>query len=137
MAGNAPITCALLGICTVATNAAAAQEMQAKPTVPVMITANEDSDACGMTGVARGLDPRGDGFLAVKAGPGLRYKRIDRLYNGDQVYICGISGRWFAIVYTRDRTDCNVSTPWARSMAYTGPCRSGWAHKRWIKPIAG
>jgi hypothetical protein len=131
------IICTLLGMCAVPASAAVAEEAQVKLAVPVMITARKDYDACGTTGVARGLDPRGDGFLAVKAGPGLRYKRIDRLYNGDQVYICGTSGRWFAIVYTRDRTDCNVSTPWARSMVYTGPCRSGWAHKRWIKLIAG
>jgi hypothetical protein len=133
MTSKTPMTCALL----VLASAAVAQEAQVKPAVPVMITANEDYDACGMMGVARGLDPRGDGFLAVKAGPGLRYRRIDRLYNGDQVYICATYGPWFAIVYKRNQIDCNVSTPWPRSMAYTGPCRSGWAHKRWIKPTAG
>jgi hypothetical protein len=38
-------------------------------------------------GVVLGLDPRGDGFLAVKAGPALRYKRIDKLYNGEEAYL--------------------------------------------------
>jgi hypothetical protein len=96
-------------------------------------------DPCG-NGVVMGLDPRGDGFLAVKAGPGLNYDRIDKLYNGAQVYICGSRGDWFAIVYDRAgewTAGCNVMSPWPRSMPYTGPCRWGWVHRRWIEVVAG
>src|SRR5215468_4931063 len=95
-----PMTCIVLGSCTVMASAAAMEEAKVRPAVPVMITANEDGDACA-NGVVHGLDPRGDGFLAVKAGPGLGYKRIDKLYNGEQVYLCGFKGDWFAIVYTK------------------------------------
>jgi hypothetical protein len=132
------MTWTVIGSCTAGASAAAAEEARVRPVVPVMITANENSDVCG-NGLVRGLDPQGDGFLAVKAGPGLGYKRIDKLYNGEQVYLCGFKGDWFAIVYTKrgDGSACNVTTPWPRSMPYTGPCRSGWAHRRWIEVIAG
>lgn len=117
---------------------AGAQEAKVRPIVPVPITADE-LDACGANGVVSGLDPRGDGFLAVKAGPGLRFMRIDKLYNGEQVYSRAHHGDWFGIVYTKtgDGSTCNVTGPWPRSMPYTGPCRSGWAHRRWIEIIAG
>lgn len=106
-----------------------------RPQVPVVIQAGE-TDACG-NGLVRGLDPEEDGFLAVKSGPGLRYKRIDKLFNGEDVFLCGQKGDWFAVVYTRLNEDCNVSRPWSLTLPYTGPCRSGWAHKKWIKVVAG
>jgi hypothetical protein len=120
------------------TSAASGQEAGIRPQVPVVITANPDTDVCG-NGIVHGLDPRGDGFLAVKAGPGLKFARIDKLYNGEQVYLCGFRDDWLAIVYTKqgDGSACNVMTPWPRTLPYTGPCRSGWVHRRRIEVIAG
>jgi hypothetical protein len=57
------------------------QEARFRPQAPVIIQASDNSDACVSDGIVHGLDPSGDGFLAVKAGPGLRYNRIDKLYN--------------------------------------------------------
>jgi hypothetical protein len=48
--------------------------------VPVVIESDDDTAPCA-GGVVVDLDPHGDGFLAVKAGPGLNYARIDKLYN--------------------------------------------------------
>ena len=75
--------------------------------------------------------------MAVKAGPGLRYERIDKFYNGEQVCICADEGNWYGIVYTRKRQDCHVATPWPKSLPYTGPCRHGWVHQRRIEVTAG
>jgi hypothetical protein len=77
-------------------------------------------------------------FLAVKAGPGLNYARIDKLYNNGAQE----RGDWWAIVYDRSgkwTEKCNVSDSisWPKRMPDTGPCRSGWVHKRWIKGVAG
>ena len=119
--------------------AAIGEEARIRPQEPVIIKPPEDGagDPCG-TGIVRGLDPRGDGFLAVKAGPGLRYKRIDKLHNGEEVYLCGYLGDWHAIVYSKTAQYCNVSGGLAKvHYPYTGPCRSGWAHKRWIEAVAG
>jgi hypothetical protein len=41
--------------------------------VPVIPGAIEDADACPGTGIVEGLNPHGDGFLTVKAGPGLNF----------------------------------------------------------------
>jgi hypothetical protein len=79
--------------------------------LPVIVGGEQDYDACGSSGTVEGLNPHGDGFLAVKAGPGLNFERIDKLYNGMQVYICGEQGDWFAIVYSRTGSwsaRCNV-----------------------------
>jgi hypothetical protein len=112
-----------------------------RPIVPVVVGQDgPDYDACASSGTVEGLNPRGDGFLAVKSGPGLNFERIDKLYNGQHVYICGYHGDWYAIVYSgsaRDPIGCNVMTSWHKTMPYTGPCRSGWVHKRWIGNLAG
>jgi hypothetical protein len=109
-------------------------------TVPVIAGMIEDVEACPGTGTVEGLNPHGDGFLAVKAGPGLRFDRVDKLYNGMQVHICEFRGDWLAIVYSQTgslTTRCNVSNQWPRAMAYTGPCRSGWVHRHWVGSLAG
>lgn len=133
---------AALAVAAVATvlHPIAAMSRSAKIDVPAMIQADPDIDACG-NGEIVGLDPRGDGFLSVRSGPGgAPYTEIDRLYNGDQVYICSTKGPWRAVVYTPERVpsaSCGVSKPWATDQAYTGPCRAGWIHTRYLKPTAG
>jgi hypothetical protein len=115
----------------------AAQEPGARPTVPVVIEAEPNFDACGSNGVVEGLSPAGDGFLAVRSGPGAGHEELDRLYNGEHVYICSADGDWLGVVYTRSDRNCNVMRPWAYTQPYTGPCRSGWVHHRWVRPWAG
>jgi uncharacterized protein YraI len=107
--------------------------------VPVMINADAE-DACS-NGEIVGLDPKGDGFLSVRSGPGgPPYSEIDHLFNGSQVYICGHQGSWYSVVYTSARGighECGVSTPWSTRQAYTGPCRSGWVHSHYVHVTAG
>lgn len=62
-------------------------------------------------GVVQGLDPHGDGFLAVRTGPGSQYRQIGSLYNGDHVSILDRQGQW---LYVR----------------HGG--LEGWSHGRWI-----
>jgi len=57
-----------------------------------------------------------------------------------QVHICEQRGEWLAIVYSRTGNwteRCNVSSPWPRALPYSGPCRSGWVHRRWVGSLAG
>ena len=112
-------------------------ERTARPMVPVIVGGESNLDACAGKGVITGLDPRGDGFLAVKAGPGPRYKRTDKLFKDEQVYLCSAQGNWFGVVYSKTKQECNVMTPWPNPLPYTGPCRSGWIHKRYVKITAG
>jgi hypothetical protein len=107
--------------------------------VPVVVGGSENFDACQSNGVIVGLDPNGDGFLSVRSGPGGRpYREIDRVYNGQQVMVCGEQGSWYPVVYTSKQSlECNVSSPWAVRQAYTGPCRYGWVHRRYVRITAG
>ncbi|WP_183665079.1 SH3 domain-containing protein [Phyllobacterium trifolii] len=65
-----------------------------------------------------GVDPKGDGFLAVRAGPGIKYRKLDEIHNGDIVSSCDSRGSWVAIVY--------------------GPSkRKGWVNGKFLKDLAG
>lgn len=71
-----------------------------------------------------GLDPNGDGFLAVRSGPGTNYRKIDELYNGDWVFVLAERGQWFGVAYgVGMETAC-------RSIPSSAP--RGWVHSKWI-----
>lgn len=111
----------------------------AKPeTVPVIAGQDAGLDACGAEGTVFGLDPNGNGYLAVRAGPGSHYAELDRLENGQSVFICDHKGKWLGIVYTHmPATDCGVARAWQKPAPYGGPCNVGWVYENWIKEIAG
>ncbi|QOG06414.1 YARHG domain-containing protein [Aureimonas sp. OT7] len=62
--------------------------------------------------VVSGLDPNGDGFLAVRNGPGSQFRQIGKLLEGDQVVILDSSGVW-------------------RKVRFWGG--EGWSHNNWIR----
>ncbi|MFZ5639039.1 MAG: integron [Pseudomonadota bacterium] len=110
--------------------------------VPVRVGHHQDLDACGSWAAVSGLKPGGDGFLAVRSGPGARYAMRDRLREGDTFFVCGESedGKWFAIVYSRkgqDSIDCGVGSPVPEETVYRGPCAWGWVHVDWVEILAG
>lgn len=113
------------------------EDREVRPDRTVMVQGGTDLDGCPSTGTVMGLDPHGDGFLAVKSFPSIQASRIDKVYNGQNLSICEQQGDWYAVVYSKRRQECNVNTPWAKTMPYTGPCASGWVHKRWIGNLAG
>jgi hypothetical protein len=106
--------------------------------VPVYVGGEADLDACGGLGEVSGLDPAGDAFLAVRAGPSRRYAERDRLREGQRLWFCDQRGPWIGVVYgPSDATDCQVSSPAPTRHAYGGPCRSGWVHERFVALLAG
>ena len=105
--------------------------------VPVIAGQDPGYDACGTVGVVRGLDPKGDGFLAVRAGPSSDYAMLDKVYNGALVNICDRRGKWLGVVYSHETIDCGVGTPWPRAGAYSGPCLSGWVFQKYVADYAG
>lgn len=120
----------VLGLCG-ALGTATAQPLD----VPVMIGAHADLDACtGLGRIAR-LNPKGDGFLAVRGGPSTGYAKLDELYNGDVVTICDEKSGWYGVVY--GGRNCGTGSPVPRPMAYKGPCRAGWVFGRYVDYIAG
>jgi hypothetical protein len=114
---------------------------------PVMVGGNAEFDACPSAGVVAKLGPRRaedpkSGFLSVRSGPGgSAYFELDRLYNGDEVLICGSDGAWLAVIYAgrgQNMESCGpLGSPIRVRRAYEGPCRSGWLHKNYVEITAG
>ena len=69
--------------------------------------------ACFGAAEVMGLDPNGDGFLAVRTGPGSNYPMIGQVHNGDRVGVYARRGDWHAISFGPDN-------------------RLGWAHGNWL-----
>jgi hypothetical protein len=109
--------------------------------IPVMVGGEAEMDACASIGVVSGFKPGGDGFLAVRAGTSASYKLLDKLLEGQHVFICGSSsdGKWYGVVYSQgsEYVDCGVSSPISPAQPYNGLCKSGWVSKHWIKQVAG
>lgn len=88
-------------------------------TLVVDFQITEDDQAAGCLGATvTGLKPNGDGFLAVRSGPGSHYAQIDALHNGDVVRPCVKRGAWWGIYYGKPRL-------------------KGWVHKNWLGDWAG
>ena len=66
-------------------------------------------------------------LLAVRTGPGVEYRILDRLGNGYPLQVCAREGEWFAIV----EADCPVDVITWESSA----CAKGWSYRRWIIPV--
>ncbi|WP_193315863.1 integron, partial [Poseidonibacter ostreae] len=97
----------------------------AEKSVPVMVGGDSDFDACGGTGIIKGLKVNGDGFLAVRKGPDSKYKMIDKLYNGNNVWLCDTKGKWEGVVYGKN---CGVGGTIPKRQKYSGQCKSGWIY---------
>jgi hypothetical protein len=102
------------------------------PRVAVPLTAAEGYGPCS-TAVVRGLG-RPDPLLAVRSGPSARHRALARLGNGADVFACVRRGDWFGIVFSPEsgQIDCGVLQPRRMNGYYSGPCRSGWVHERYL-----
>jgi hypothetical protein len=128
---------AMLAALAILIGAATAQAQRTKLDVPILVGGTE-LDACGSLAEVKGLDAAGDNFLSVRSGPAATFREIDRLKAGDRVIICGEKGVWYAAVYPwSSGRDCKVGTRWPKRAAYTGPCKSGWIHSKFVEIIAG
>ena len=104
--------------------------------IPVMIGGEAEEDACGGLGEIRGISRHADGFVAVRSGPGTKYKIIDKIYrNGTPVVMCDAYGKWEGIIYGKG--DCGTGTPIAHEQPYSGSCNVGWVYGKYVQLVAG
>jgi hypothetical protein len=100
---------------------------------PLAVTVGGDASAaaCPLQASVAGL--RGSSTLAVRAGPGTGFARVDGLRNGSRVFLCDRSGDagWVGIVY--GAADCGLSAPITPPRAYAGACRSGWVRSNYLR----
>lgn len=85
--------------------------------VPIVKDCVDGQAACYATSRVTGLDPNGDGFLAVRSGPGSDYQMIGRLVNGDVVTVITSQGKWYGVELENGSF--------------------GWSHSNWLAPLAG
>lgn len=134
-------------LCAVAALTFVGPAMAGSERAPVMMGGNPNFPACYSIGFINGLGPRRaedpkSGFLSVRSGPGgSAYYEMDRVYNGQEVFVCDTIGPWLAVVYARlgaSRDVCGrLLTIMPIRQVYSGPCRSGWVHKNYVEITAG
>jgi Bacterial SH3 domain len=100
--------------------------------VPILEQGGDGQAANCASSVVAGLSAGGDGFLAVRSGPGTGYRKLDELYNGDVVIVFAQQGPWYGVVYRTARVTCASTTD--RAIQYPN---KGWVHGKWLKPLAG
>lgn len=108
--------------------------------VAVQYGNSDDLDACATIATVSGLSNGSDGFLAVKDSPNIKAKRIDKIFNGQTVWICESSkdGNWLGVVYdSTGKKECGVTSPIEKRVPYKGPCNSGWVSKKYVKILGG
>ena len=150
-----PVGVILAGVILAGTTPSRAEDVAAKPvrfTPPV-----EDGKALfSGAAIARivGLREGGDGYVSVRAAPSTEAAELDRLTASRRIIALTPPTDWDAarfigVIYPAGGGDattaslyevCDVSEipptapPFDRP--YTGPCRSGWVHKRFIEVLA-
>jgi len=90
-------------------------------------------DTCAL-GEVTNLKTGGDGFLAVRSGPGTDYEKIDEIFNGDRVWMFEQKGEWIGVAYGSDAISCS---PVSKDQALDKPGKKGWVHANWLQIIAG
>ncbi len=81
---------------------------------------------CNTDGSIRGISSRGDGFVAVRKGPGTKHRMVGKIYrNGTRVKICDRKGKWKGIIYG----DCIAGS----SRSQSGSCKGGWVYEKYIR----
>tara|TARA_B110001454_G_scaffold122548_1_gene114389 strand:- start:4712 stop:5110 length:399 start_codon:yes stop_codon:yes gene_type:complete len=130
----------ILKVCVTAAYLSVVIVSNAQAKVPVKYGVDENVDACSTLGHVEHLSSGPDGFLAVKDAPNIKALRIDKIFNGQKLWICDESkdGKWLGVVYTSDaKLNCGVSSPIETRKKYPGPCKSGWVSKKYVTVDAG
>jgi uncharacterized protein YraI len=83
------------------------------------------------------LSSGGPAHVSVRTGAGSKFRQIDKLDRGREVYICDESGDWFKIFYSGPDGPCGGNSEDGLDVGKTKGCRSGWIEKRWIDVISG
>ena len=92
---------------------------------------------CGGIGEIIGINKHGDGFVAIRSGPGSKYKIKKKVVrNGTVVIACDSSAGWLGILYKNDLSsagDCDTENkPIQKRYPYKGPCQIGWVYAKYF-----
>ena len=102
---------------------------------PVFEHESDGQAANCSAGTVMGLRADGDGFLAVRSGPGSDFRKLGELSNGDRVTIFGAEGDWLAVLVPGGRIDQADACQRVGSRRQISGAGLGWAHRNWIGDI--
>ncbi len=96
---------------------------------------------CGGLAEIIGINKHGDGFVAIRSGPGSKYKIKKKVVrNGTEIIACDYVGKWIGILYKNDLSssgDCDTSSKSIQKRyPYKGPCQIGWVYKKYVNYTA-
>lgn len=100
--------------------------------VPVLEQGGDGQAANCWSAMVSGLKADGDGFLAVRSGPGSQYPKIDELHNGEIVIVFQNRGKWVGVVYRTPNATCHSTK--THPVPYE---KKGWIRTDWLKDVAG
>ena len=136
---------------------ASASSAQAVPDQPVILVPMIDGGRAiaPTASVAQivGLKKGGDGFVSVRGAPSPKGNERDRLTLGHYVLAAHPFDDWkkatfISVIYVDEKGGpdgglevvCGIENPpppaATAKKVYTGPCKSGWVHKRFVKVLA-
>jgi uncharacterized protein YgiM (DUF1202 family) len=98
--------------------------------IGLSLSSSSIAQAGDCTGIVIGVRPinlynhvRGNGYLAVRSGPGSSYQQIGEVYLDDEISVWDRRGDWYAITCMSGRCE----------QPYWGnPVPSGWAYGRYL-----
>ncbi len=144
-----PLAFSIAALTLAAASSSLAQGMAPEPVVVKSIVLDGKKIAPGGA-VAEifGLRKGGDGFVSVRSAPSTKAAELGRLVQGERVI--GVlqkdwsSASFVGIIYL---PDAHVDTPLMEACrlpeappyfdgTYTGPCRSGWVARRFVRVLA-
>ena len=109
---------------------------------PVMVSGGGDNGGymlCYELYSIRGIDRHGDGFVAIRNGPGSKYSIKKKFVkNGRRVMGCERVGNWIGILYSNSKLEnpldeCDLHrSNYEKPHPYKGSCKTGWIYKKYV-----
>ena len=90
-----------------------------------------------MCNFAKVKKPTPGGYLSVRSGSGTKFREIDRLSGGMEVYICDERGDLFKVFYSGPDGPCGKTSSRGLDIRKTTGCKSGWVKRERIEVISG
>lgn len=92
-------------------------------TVPVAFAGDCTGYVVGVRPLTQYNHAKGNGFLAVRTGPGSSFQQISELYLGDEISVWERSGKWYHVQCMTGRC---VSPLWGQ------PNPNGWVYGKYL-----
>jgi hypothetical protein len=81
--------------------------------------------------------PSTSDHLDVHAQPRSGARKLDRLTQGQVVYVCDENRSWFRVSYGPPETPCGSTKTGGLDVRETRTCKTGWVTRKWVSVISG